>query len=281
MINQYLRHPLYTPVPYCYYAYMNDLQHLTSHAPLRALLHIAETAAKHRDPALIHSLRDLVDVAVPDLATDVRIHLSNIEDHLRNEYAEYHIYDDAIVAEAIGRLEKAAYGDFDEAMRDLEYDLHNYDVPASKDGCASDAYRAELFEDDDDRTIWRELRDVLQRWNNTKMYSPDAEKEISTTIKKLRRYQQKSYGALIPTMTATYIKRSDQGSHGVGVRLAWIDEGLSVTTHAPFYEELDDYFINQAPIESRGMFTPGCFPDKIGGYELGSISEANLFRHEL
>ena len=173
-----------------------------------------------------------------------------------------------------------AYGDFDEAMQDLEYDLRALDTLPEGKSLASDVYDSELFDDEGDNKIWGELRAVALKWAG-KRYSEASEREALAAVKKLRGYQQKSYGALVPVITVTYLRKVGDDTVGVGVQAAWIDEGLHITTHAPFYEELDDFFINQSPVESRKMFTPDCFPKSIGGYELSGTTIANLFRHEL
>lgn len=225
---------------------------------------------------------NLIEVVEPALRYDLQVYVIGLRQLAAEEKPIYYrTYDDENISVAKTNIERCAYGDFDEAMADLEKDLMYYDRSRGEDPFLTDIYRSEYFGSDEDRAIWNELREVLNKWGRVGTYDSAADNAVHDAVERLRDYQQKSYGALVPTMTGTYIKKSSEGSHGVGVRLAWVDECLRVTTRAPFYEELDDFFIYQSPVESRKMFTPECFPKNIGGYVLMGVSSNNLFEYEL
>jgi hypothetical protein len=247
----------------------------TSHRTLRALLRTIERAYKQKDIEALHDAYDLTDSSTQDYDEIVE-YINGLSERLRNgEYKSYFMYTDDDVAAMKTDLEMLAYGDFDEAMLQLEYDLRSIDRYRGDDELESQVFRPELFADED-RTKWNELWAITMACLDA---PGDSEENglVSGAIAKLRSYQQKSHGPLVPTLTATYRRENE----GVSVRLAWDDQCLYVETHAPFIVELDEYFINTAPINGIADFTPKCFPERFGEYKLGCVDSANLFKYEL
>lgn len=251
----------------------------TSHAALRALLRIIERANEQKSIDMLDDARTLIGGAAPGLAYELKEYVIGLRERIQGEDEYYQLQSDDTMSWFKTRLEKTAYGDFDEAMLCLEDDLKGADSCRSESNLQSNEFRPELF-DADDRKVWEELRAVV----TNAVGCSDSKKqddELQQAINKLRAYQQKSYGPLIPTMIASYVKKVKNDTSGYSVRLAWVDEGLRVETNAPFYEQLDEFFINQSPVESRRMFTRSCFPRRLDGYDVAGVAEDNLFKHEL
>lgn len=242
-----------------------------SHEPLRALLEIVEKALDLRDDRLLNNISVLGDYVEPD-NPDVHAYLWGEYERLaydRDEYAT--MYSDKDIKEVKKYLEKEAYGNFDEAMWALERDLLH--VPFQKE-LESNVFRPEFF-NKEDRRMWESLRQVLISQPHT---NHDAwAKEAEDAYKSLRVYQQKSYGALLPIMMATYRREAV----GFSVRLAWIDNALDVALQTPFYKELSEYLVHTNPIKSVTDFTQDCLPQHIGRYTREAVEYDSLFRYEL
>lgn len=251
-----------------------------SHEALRALLRIIDRAVERKDKDLLRDIFDLCDRVSPDHAADAEIYVYGLYERSESDIG-YYVHDEKDIAEAQERLEKVAFGDFDEAMSELMYDLGSAIRYRSMDEAGSNIFRSDFF-DDGDKVIWNELREVLRRTLVTNGYDEAMEAEADDAIDTLRTYQQKSYGPLIPTMTATYMKRTTEGAprEGVSVRLAWQDDHLEMETYAPFHKELEEYFANN-PITHIDQFTHACFPEEMMDYELGDVADARLFAYEL
>jgi hypothetical protein len=247
----------------------------TLHYDLRALLRVIERAYDQNSVEALDDARDLAGALPPECHENLRTYIGGLLERIRNEERDYRLHTDIDIDEAKEALEKIAYGDFDEAMMKLEYDLRSLDRYRNENEMESRVFRPELFSNED-REKWNELQAVVAEYL-PEPFSEENDKALEDAVASLRSYQQRSHGALVPTMTATY----RNGNEGTTVRLAWVDEGLQVATHAPFYEELDDFFINTSPIESRADFLPSRFPKSVGEYKLGGIMSANLFQYEL
>lgn len=247
----------------------------TSHYDIRALLRVIERGYSQNDIEALYDACDLADALSPEYYEDLQTYINGLIENINHNERSYRMYSDDDINHAKEALYKLAYGDFDEAMMTLEYDLRGIDIHRDEAEMESLVFRPELF-NDADRKKWNELWAIAQLCLDA---PGDSEENgvLAGAIASLRSYQQKSHGALVPTMTATYRK----GNEGVGVRIAWFDECLHVLTHAPFYKELDEFFINTAPVDGIVDFTPGCFPKHIDGYELGGVSSENLFQYEL
>jgi hypothetical protein len=247
----------------------------STHRTLRALLRTIERANAQGD---IDALKDAYDLAeeLTENGGLVMEYINGLSERLRDgEYRAYFMYTDQDLDNIKNDLEKEGFGDFDEAMEILEYDLNSIDRYRSIDDMESRVFRPELFEDDD-RAIWNTL------WANAKSYFDDnksdtADNCLGESIMKIRSYQQKSHGPLILTLTASY--RTKEA--GVSVCLAWYDDRAHVITHAPFAAELEEYFTSISPVNVVSDFKPECFPANVGEYKLGSISRNSLFRYEL
>lgn len=241
-----------------------------SHESLRSLLEIVEKALELGDENLLHNISILSDYIELD-SSDIHTYIRGKYERLPYENDEYPLYSDKEIESAKERLEKKAYGNFDEGMWILERDL--LQIPFHKE-IESNVFRPEFF-NEEDRRIWESLRQVLiaQPYANQETW----EKEAKAAYDSLRLYQQKSYGALIPIMIATYKKEAE----GVSVRLAWIDKALVVTTKALFYKELDEYLTHTNPIKSAADFTQDHLPQYIGQYTRESVEYDSLFRYEL
>jgi hypothetical protein len=245
-----------------------------SHRELRALLRVIERASEQKDREALEDAHVLASVMPDEYKTDVREYVNGLSERARDgNYKAYYMYTDGDVEAMRDSLELIAYGNFDEAMQELEYDLRSLDRYSSDQHMSSRVFKPELFTSED-RIIWKELQDIADIYLHER--GEDDETAIENAVKKLRLYQQKSYGPLIPTMTATYRNKNE----GVSVRLAWYDNCLHVQTHAPFIEEIDEYFITTAPIKDEADFTPACFPDRFDEYALGDTEVTRLFKHE-
>lgn len=254
----------------------DDYPRPISHTELRALLRVVERAYARKDIDALNDAFNLANLLPSEYYEDLQTYILGTREWIRyGDEDDYPMYDNADIHEAKETLEMSAYGDFDEAMDALTYDLRGIDRCRSKDSMQSLVFRPELFTDED-RQKWKELLDValdcLHKPHDSKL-----ERKVEDAVMAIRSYQQRSFGPLVPTLTATY-RRDDEG---VSVRLTWFDECLYVTTHATFYEALDEYFITTAPIDGLADFTPDCFPKLIGGHTLGGITSINLFRYEL
>lgn len=249
------------------------------HDGLRALLRIVERAIEQDDSDALEDALVLGRKLDFEQHANINTYINGSMERLASDYDDWFMYNKDQVIEAKRQLEKVAYGDFDEAMRMLENDLYCIDRYRNESDIESNVFRSDFF-DNDDRKKWHELRSVMLKYFKVP-YSENQNDEIENAMKELREYQQKSYGPLIPTMTATYIKRYANGADGATLKLIWIDGGVRVDTAAPFYEEIDDYFINQSPIKNRQMFIPSCFPESFGEYKLGDTDSVDLFRWEL
>jgi hypothetical protein len=246
-----------------------------SHRELRALLRIIERAYKEEDSEALDDTYDLVNLLSDEYKTDVQEYISGLIQQTRDgEYKAYHMYTNDSLEAMKDNLEERAFGSFKEAMQEHDYDLRSLDRYSSDQNMSSRVFKPELFTSED-RIIWKELQDIADIYLHER--GEDDETAIENAVKKLRLYQQKSYGPLIPTMTATYRNKNE----GVSVRLAWYDNCLHVQTHAPFIEEIDEYFITTAPIKDEADFTPACFPDRFDEYALGDTEVTRLFKHEL
>ncbi len=248
-----------------------------SHNELRAFLQIVEKVVKIGDASLLLDLCALSGLFSYDYMDDVNTYVFGSQERLQfGADTEYRSYGDDDIDEAKKDLEEIAYGDFDEAMSVLESDLNDFPYHYSH---MSDIFRPDYFKADD-RKIWDKLRKVIAK-PAAESDQDKLERTAKNAVEKLRLYQQKSYGKLIPVMFATYMKQETDDTVGVSVKLAWDNRCLRIITQAPFYAELDDFFINTNPIKRVEFFNKKHLPVEIGGYKLHTADSYNLFRYEM
>lgn len=246
-----------------------------SHEDLRALLSMVEKAIEKDDLELIGNLQ-IISHLISSEHEDVRIYMCGEYDKLAGENNEYRMYDDDDIKISKDYLEKLAYGDFNEAMWALEHDLKNVSHTNSRD---SDIFKSDYFADND-REIWEELRQVIIN-PKTDKNDDDLEIEAADALCRLREYQQKSYGPLVPVMFVNYVKNEKDNRIGISFRLAWIDNHVHVQAEMPYRRELDDFFTNKNPISDVADFNKDNIPKAIDGYKLESVDDYKLFYYEL
>lgn len=254
-----------------------------NHRKLRALLSAIEKALLHDDRELFEQIIDLVEGEYVSLdnESDVSIYVRAASERFNSEGgSQYQMYDDETYAAIRHALFAKAYGDFKEALIALHNDLSLVDPTIRRDDeIQSTIFRPEYFESNEQRHAWRTYRSVLEKWQASP--KTDYTEEAEDMRLKLRAYMQAYFGPLVPIMIGTYLRTTEKGSEGVSVRLIWKDDYLTVQTTAPFYEKLDDFFINKHPIDGIIDFTENAFPKKIGGFTLMSVDCENLFEFEL
>lgn len=236
------------------------------------MLRLVKSAVDRSDASSLDDLRTIAEN--DDTLYD---YISAQHERLIKEERSYYIYDDETFASLTSELEKIGFGDFDEAMMALEYDLNSLERYRDASEVRSNIFRPELF-NQDDRVIWTELRKIVTEHDYKKRPADD---DNCAAVEQLRTYQQKSFGPLVPVMIATYIDDASGKKHGVSVQLSWTNNHLYVQTAAPFAKELDDYFANKASIKTVQDFTEKSLPATIGDYVLSYVSSMDLFEYEL
>lgn len=246
-----------------------------SHKYLRSYLQLIDRAAELKDVNLLENLANIQLAILPEYNPDVHnVILGNINKLKASSEDAYRIRDDETFLASKMALEKLANGDFCEAMWILEQDLNGWSYYETID---SDEFRPS-FADIEDENIWNLCRKALKDAVETGD-SDETSGRIDDTLKMLRNYMQKYYGPLIPTVIGIY-RIKNKGEKGVSVQLQWVGTYLQVATYAPFYEQLDDYFINKHPVLSRQDFENINLPEYIGGYELESVERSEIFAYE-
>ncbi len=247
-----------------------------SHDALRAFLQAIEKVIKIGDESLLWDLCVIGGLFPYDYTDEICTYTYGSQERLQcGADSEYRSYSDDAIDDAKKELEEIAYGDFDEAMSVLESDLDDFPYHYSH---RSDIFRPDYFETDD-RKIWDKLRQVIAKPAD-ESDQDKLEKTAKAAITKLRTYQQKSYGKMVPVIFATYMKQDSDDTVGVSVKLAWDNRCLRIMTPAPFYAELDDFFINTNPIKRLENFDEKHMPVEIGGYKLHTADIHHLFRYE-
>lgn len=259
-----------------HYVHMNtSYPHPKSHRELQALLRVIDRAYEQKE---LPGLEDAYDLA--ELLTEYKEALTEYIGGLANRVREgeddsYFLYSEHDISAMRAELERQAYGDFDEAVEALAYDLNSLDRYQSVDDMEARVYRPEFFAANDRQKWdewWQLAVDCLDH-----SYDSEADSRVGRALLAIRHYQQKSYGPLVPTLVATY----RAGSEGLSVSLAWFDDALHIASNAPLHAELRAYLTNVSPVTNVSEFTPECLPKYISGYELRTVSEAKLFRYEL
>lgn len=256
---------------------LTSYAHPVSHASLRALLAIIDSAVARADTATLAYAYDLIPPLDGDVRTNCSVYINGLIGVLEQDDAGYAQCSEEEITAARLSLDHTAYGNFDEAMHALDHDLLALDPHVAIDP-ASDAFRPEFF-DADDRAIWDELRLVITNYQANP--SGDYTLEAYMAHQRLREYQQKSYGPLLPTMVATYLRRTGKDTEGVSARLAWVDETLNVASAEPLAVLLKDHFARKHPITTHDEFVETCFPKMIGDYTLMDVSRSDMYRYEL
>lgn len=256
--------------------YMNLLYpHPSSHRELRALLRTIERAYEQKDNDALQDAYDLAVALVKNENDEVVEYISGLSERLRNDYTgHYCMYTDEDIAAMKEPLDRQAYGDFNEAMLALQYDLQSIDRYASESDIEARIFKPEYF-NNEDRAKWTELYGVANTLlHETKVTIGD--NSVARAVSKLRDYQQRSYGPLVPTITASY-RRDDEG---FSISVTWLDNEIVIAPYSPFHDELNKYF-DEHPVTAPDNFTPKCLPKSINGYELRTTSCAKVFRYEL
>ncbi|MBL8160261.1 hypothetical protein JNJ66_07455 [Candidatus Saccharibacteria bacterium] len=243
---------------------------------LRALLRLIEKGQELQDSQFLRDTSDILDNLVYENYDNWTTYMSAIQDRVGNDEEDEMYVSDEEMSTARQSIDEQIFGDFDEAMITLEQDLRG--LPW-RDSLDSDAFKPDYFAADD-RKIWDELREVAKRYIGVRD-TDAAEAATEDAIVRLRRYLQKLYGPLIPVMIATYSKAENVRTVGYSVRLAWLDGKLDITTSAPFCAKFTNYVMKIKPITRPESFTAEHVPQKIDGFELGSVDCYQLFRYEL
>jgi len=247
---------------------------------LRAALVMIEKAQSYKDRDLMDSVYEVVyelPVSTQSGPT-LRNYLIGVSERV-GKTDGYFVVDDQTLREDRRTLMTQAYGDFKEALIALDSDLLSIDPTIRGRDVESDIFHPLYFSNDAERHAWRKYRTILEAWQ--KSPSTDFTKEAEETRLNLRAYMQTYFGPLVPVMTATYVHQTEKGKQGYTVRLIWKEDCLTVTTTAPFYEELDNYFIEQHPVSGMIDFNERALPKEIGGFTLMDVDSLNLFAHEL
>lgn len=240
---------------------------------LRAFLVLVDDFLQKQDKDRFEAVSDLSKELIHE-DDCLKTFVTAVRERIYYPDEQYRICSDEEFGSIRVDLQKRAYGDFDEAMEALESDLRQVDPTIKRDYFATDVFRPELFENSSDRRKWSELHSVLMKWRSDT--SKDYTQEANRAIRLLRVYQQKTYGPLVPVISATYRK----GNEGYSVSMAWIDTRLCVKTYAPFYESMDDYFIHKKPVRSMQEFNVSMLPHNLDGYVLQDTVTRYLFVYE-
>lgn len=246
------------------------------HKTLRAFIELIDLGLEQKSEPSLRNIHTVLNGSA-DVTADEKLLITTTicgyMDLIRGgDY--YNIHSKASVDGARDRLDRAAYGDFNEAMYFLEADLRGLDPTIPRE-ILSDIFKPEYFSDDQ-RRLWHKLRKPVEDY--VKNPTEDVYAEAVETSDELRNYQQSFYGPLLPTMSAGYI--SDNGTDGATVQLAYADPVLIVKAAGPLKEGIDVYFADH-PVQSIEGFVESAVPRRIGGFTLTEIVSSRQFRYEI
>lgn len=220
---------------------------------------------------------DLIPPFDGDVRTNCSVYIRGLIESIEHADQDFAIYNEEDITAARFSLDQVAFGNFDEAMHALDRDLIALDPHVAVDA-ASDVFRSEFFETED-QAIWRELRQVIND------YKADPERDFTRDAfvahQRLREYQQKSYGPLLPTMVATYLRYNHGTAEGMSARFAWVDETLNVEAAEPLAELLNEYFSGDNQISAVNEFNEEILPKTVGDYRLMDVGSSSMYRYEL
>lgn len=253
-----------------------------NHKTLRAILALINSATERGDIESLRHVSEILYDNLPALSVEdnknltVLIH-GNI-DKINN--STYKMFTDKDIEEVSATLQKHAYGDFSEALHLLAQDLRSLDLTIKRES-NSDIFKPDFFTPEE-QEVWSLLRKPLSDFNANP--NVEAINSAKIALDKLRLHQQSFYGPLIPTISASYLKKPEHpedNTTGVTVVLAYDDPAIIVNTFAPFATELDEYIINKLPLDSDQDFNANMLPKSIGGYNLVDHHSENLFMYEI
>lgn len=251
--------------------------HPVSHSSLRALLAIIDSAVARGDSITLEYAYDLIPPFDGDVRTSCAIYIRGLIESIEHSDREYAIYSEEDITAARLSLDQVAFGDFDEAMYALDRDLMALDPHVAVDA-SSDAFRPEFF-DSDNQTIWHELRQVIINYKADP--ARDFTLEAFVAHQRLREYQQKSYGPLLPTMVATYLCHIHGIAEGMSARFAWVDDTLNIEAAEPLAGLLNEYFAGDDQVVAAEQFNEEMLPRIVGEFHLMNAASSTMYRYEL
>lgn len=249
--------------------------HPPTYQHLRALLKLTENAIGRKDLDDLAHLYEINYAIDSDWSDNMRIYIVGSIESIQGE--DYSMYTTEEIGEVKESLTRLAYGNFDEAMATLYNDLSNCGYTDSK---GSDIFQNKYFSKAEGK-IWRELRRVLNDCReNTLPHTKKFDNTIDQAIDKLRHYQQKSYGGLIPTIIGTY-RSIAPNQTGVSFRLLWRNDCLEIDTPTELHKKFQKLVLKQNKITSKDSFKIDNLPKVIEGRELESADTSELFLYEI